>query len=141
MQGTRTIETTVAVALAVLTLLVPGVASAQTPPDDQYGQPPAAQPTPTPTPSGSGGEQSNDDDPSEDGDGGAGPRGDGGNRPDTVSGDPRAVSDTGLPLRDAESGSLPFTGLDLSLVVLAGLLAVGGGFALRAVLRRRTSPG
>ena len=132
------------IALVLLALALPSTAMAQTPPDDQYGQPPGTQPTPTPTPGGTGQEQENEDD-DESGDdaedGGAGPGGDGGNGPGGASNDPGDVTATDLPLRDAEGGSLPFTGLDLSLVVLLGLLAVGAGFAIRAVQRRKTSPG
>lgn len=124
--------------LVVLALAMPSAALAQSPPDDQYGQPPGTQPTPSPTPSGSGGEQSRPDDDSDDDDGGNGGAngdrddGDGGGRD---AGTDREVGANGLPLRDARGGSLPFTGLDLSLIVLAGLALTAGGFAIRAVQR------
>jgi hypothetical protein len=114
-----------ALALAVV-LALPGIAAAQfeqQPAQDQYGQPPASQPG-----QGSGGEQSRGDDDGRAGNGaGGGSRNDGGDR----------LSDAGeggggVPLRDAEGGSLPFTGLDLTAVVLLGLLLAGTGFALRA---------
>lgn len=38
-----------------------------------------------------------------------------------------------------DDGSLPFTGLGLSVIVLAGVALVGGGFAVRRVSRGPTS--
>ena len=134
------------IAVLLVVLALPATALAQTPPDDQYGQPPGTQPTPTPTPSGTGSEQENPDgddgdDGDEGGDGEPVPGGDGGSGPGGAENTPGGVTATDLPLRDAEGGSLPFTGVDLSLIVLLGLLAVGGGFAIRAVQRRNASPG
>lgn len=139
---------------AFVTLLVaalfalPSVAGAQfdpQPPEDQYGQPPGTQPTPTPTPTpppnGGPGE---DEEPAGEGEeqgGGGGNRGDDGKAGPGGGAGPDTSERGGLPLREAEGGSLPFTGLDLTLLVLIGLLLAGAGFALRAAQRTAAARG
>ena len=136
---------TAALVAALLLALGAGAVSAsaqftnyQAAQDDQYGQPPGSQPTPPPNPTdkpngrpddpgnGNGREQGrgNDDD-----DAGVGGAGDGRN-----GGGVGGNQDT-LPLRAAQGGSLPFTGLDLSLIVLLGLVLTAGGVAGRAAPR------
>lgn len=65
----------------------------------------------------------------------------GGAGPDTASGVAGARGELGAPLPFAESegGRLPFTGLDLSLLAILGLLLAGAGFSLRAATRVRTA--
>lgn len=117
---------------------------------DQYATPtPTPRPTATPgPPEGSRGDEESSDAPGRQvrgeetegvtsprggrgGGGGVGGRtrgqGDGG-----VAGD-RAVRESGA----AAGGSLPFTGLNVTTIVLIGLVLAAGGLALRAVQRRR----
>ena len=65
----------------------------------------------------------------------------GGAGPDTASGVAGARGELGtpLPFAGSEGGRLPFTGLDLSLLAILGLLLVGAGFSLRAAMRVRTA--
>ena len=131
-------------AFAAALLLVPASAPAQfsqQPTQDQYGQPPGSTPPPrSENPPGRSGEapgreQSRDPDAGGGGRQGDGPRG--GTGPDTASGGGvgGAVAGNELPLRDAEGGSLPFTGLDTTLMILLGLMLAGAGFAIRAAQR------
>ena len=50
-----------------------------------------------------------------------------------------AAKSSPTALAAARSGTLPFTGMDLGLVSVAGILLLGGGLTLRRVGRR--SPG
>jgi hypothetical protein len=54
-----------------------------------------------------------------------------------VAGSHKSVSGTVKPAR--ANGSLPFTGLQLGLVVLVGMLLIGGGVVLRTSGRNRTT--
>jgi hypothetical protein len=54
-----------------------------------------------------------------------------------VAGTHKSVAGGVRPAR--AGGSLPFTGMQLGLVVLVGLLLVGGGVVLRTSGRNRTS--
>lgn len=132
-------------AVALVFALFPAAAPAQTggfgsPAQDQYSQPPGSKP-----PSGKPGrEQARPDRGKGRGDrdgrsvAGDGDR-DGDERAGLGGGDSRGG---GPPLREAEGNRLPFTGLDLSLVVLAGLLLTAAGVALRVsqrTARRRAS--
>lgn len=74
----------------------------------------------------------------EGGNAGAGGSGDG--DPGGVAGSEGALENgAALPLADAEGGSLPFTGFDLALVVMLGLMLLAAGAAVRLGLRARTS--
>jgi hypothetical protein len=54
-----------------------------------------------------------------------------------VAGSHKSVAGSVKPARGG--GSLPFTGMQLGLVVLVGMLLIGGGFVLRTSGRNRTS--
>jgi hypothetical protein len=54
-----------------------------------------------------------------------------------VAGTHQSVSGAVKPAR--AGGSLPFTGIQLGLVVLVGMLLIGGGVVLRTSGRNRTS--
>ena len=108
---------------------------------DQYGQPesqPAPQTgggqgqRPAGEDGGSGREQSRDP--------GAGRGGGDGRAPGSGAGPAgtgTSPAGTTLPLRDAQGGRLPFTGLDLAALMLLGVLLVAAGCVLAAVARRR----
>ncbi len=98
---------------------------------------PTATVAPTATPDNGGlapDDGNGDDEPSDDGNdgnnGGLGGEGDKGDK-----GNPGGIAGTqngdALPLRDSQGGSLPFTGLDLVLIVLLGLGLLAAGSALR----------
>lgn len=101
-------STTLLASLALLAL--PAAGAAQSPVQDQYGNPAAPevqvpdQPeaTPDPTPDATGGE--------------------------STGGAELAVADT-----TADTGVLPFTGAELMLILLAGGLLLGSGLMLRRV--------
>jgi hypothetical protein len=67
------------------------------------------------------------------------PAGEGG--PDSAAGGgnkaARAERGSALPLAEAQGTKLPFTGFDLSLLAVLGVLMLAGGFALRAGTRAR----
>ena len=50
---------------------------------------------------------------------------------------PESKPSTPSPSEPAKSSSLPFTGLDLRLVVAVGILMLGAGFSIVAVQRRQ----
>ena len=121
------------VAVLVALLAFPVGASAQfqqQPAEDQYGQPPAGAGTQGDNADDGPGREQSRDDGDEDGEGNGGGGPGGGSGPGSE--DRGGVGGSELPLRDAEGGSLPFTGLDLTLLVLLGVMLAGGGFAIRA---------
>ncbi len=56
-----------------------------------------------------------------------------------LAGAQQGGGDDGPVATTGDTGSLPFTGLELSLVALAGAGLVGAGFAVRRVSRPRES--
>lgn len=129
----------------VLAFSAPATVGAQSAPQDQYGGPgPAPGQNPGP---GSGGEAGRPDEggPGQPGGGqgggagGKGPKAKGGKgkggKPGAGAAPDRRESGA-APLRDAKGGSLPFTGADLSTLLLLGGLLVMVGATGRAVERR-----
>lgn len=77
---------------------------------------------------GPGGKKDNGGRKGADGGGGGGG---GGNRGDVSGGVAGNENGDALPLRESQGGSLPFTGLDLALIVLLGLGLLAAGTMLR----------
>lgn len=54
-------------------------------------------------------------------------------------GGPAAVDSVPSDTVESSSSALPFTGLDVGILVVLGVAAVGTGFALRRVVRHRAA--
>jgi hypothetical protein len=69
---------------------------------------------------------------------GAGPESaSGGGKKKPAAGLVKAERGSTLPLAEAQGTKLPFTGFDLSLLAVLGVLMLAGGFGLRAATRSR----
>jgi hypothetical protein len=114
---TQKLIATLVSAVALAVLLAPAAPAAEQPNETQYGNPALTLPTETPPPSNPTTVPVKGSEPP--------------SNPTTV-----AVQGASEPATPASTGdTLPFTGLDLGIVIAFGVAAVGGGLLLRRATR------